>query len=256
VAHRLDLRFYPVDGHNYVHVGRAEAGGYPRTLALSRQRPQDRWRQEAPALAESFYAVSAERIAMALDDLRSLGPGPTIIAEGPQLFPRLLVGVLRSSRHGLWLLPTAEFGHRGVRERGTNAPEATGQRRLERDALLTERHREQAGALGLPALEIDGTRSLGELADIVTAQLMDLPGGVARAADGQERQRIRQAENAVHARQLHGWWADLGPERMPDAPVFRFTCECELPGCEQLVPLPVTEYERRAAAGPVLAGSN
>ena len=33
----------------------------------------------------------------------------------------------------------------------------------------------------------------------------------------------------------------MGPDRMPDAPVFPFSCECDSLGCEQVVVLPVTE---------------
>ncbi len=57
----------------------------------------------------------------------------------------------------------------------------------------------------------------------------------------------------MHVRQLLGWWADLGPSRMPEPPVFRFSCECELRGCTQLIALPVTEYQRFSACGPVVA---
>ncbi len=55
----------------------------------------------------------------------------------------------------------------------------------------------------------------------------------------------------MHVRQLLGWWADMGPARMPQPPAFPFSCECGKPGCTQLIKLPVTEYERQAAVGPV-----
>jgi hypothetical protein len=255
-ALRLDLRFYPLDGHNYVHTRRAASGGYPLTLAVSRQSGADMWRQDAATLAESFAAVSAERVQMACADLRALGPGPTVIVEGPQLFPSLVAGLMRSPRHGLWLLPTAEFGYRGVVERGAGRPEATGQRRLERDALLTQMHRAQATDLGLPVLDVDGSLSLAQMVDLVANRVTSVPGGITRAADDGERQRIRQAENAMHVRQLLGWWADMGPARMPPPPAFPFSCECGHPGCTRLIPLPVTEYERRSAAGPVTSAEH
>jgi hypothetical protein len=254
-ALRLDLRFYPLDGHNYVHARRAAAGGYPLTDAASRQSAGEMWLREAADLAASFAAVSAERLQMALDDLCALGDGPTVIVEGPQLFPDLVAPFLRSPRHGLWLLPTTDFGYRGVIERGGARPEATGQRRRERDALLTQMHREQAARLGLPVFEVDGSMSLAQTADLVADRVANLPGGITSAGDGPERQRIRQAENAIHVRQLLGWWADMGLVRMPEPPVFSFSCECELPGCTQLVRMPVTEYQRQAASGPVTTGS-
>jgi hypothetical protein len=252
-ALRLDLRFYPVDGHNYAHAARAGAGGYPLTHAVSNQDPAEIWRQDAATLAESFAAVSAERVQMVGEDLRALGPGPAVIVEGPQLFPDLVAGLMRTDRHGLWLLPTADFGYRGVMARGGGRPEATGQRRYERDVILTRMHREQATRLGLPSVQVDGSLPLTGLADLVARRVASVPGGVARASTGPERRHIRQAENAVHVRQLLGWWADNGQDRMPEPPVFAFSCECEAPGCTQLVRLPVTEYQRQAAAGPVTA---
>jgi hypothetical protein len=52
-------------------------------------------------------------------------------------------------------------------------------------------------------------------------------------------------------RQLLGWRADLGPEHMPDAPPFPFSCECEHLGCEQTVTMSVVEYQCKSADGPV-----
>lgn len=255
LALRLDLRFYPVDGHTYEHTQRAAAGGYPRTQAASEMSAEQRWSRDPAELAEWFAAVAAERVLMAGDDLRELGPGPTILVEGPQLFPRLVADAMMSPQHGLWLLPTAEFGQHGVRQRGTGLLDAAEQRRFERDVLLTQMHRQQAAELGLPVFDVDGSLSLAETADLVEARIMQLPGGITQADTGPERQRIRQAENAVHVRQLLGWWADLGPAKMPAAPVFPFSCECELAGCTQLVRLPVTEYQRLSAAGTVTASA-
>jgi hypothetical protein len=250
-ALRLDLRFYPLDGHNYVHARRAASGGYPLTLAVSRQSAADMWNQDAGTLADSFAAVSAERIQMACADLRALDPGPTVVVEGPQLFPNLVGPLMRTPLHGLWLLPTAEFGYRGVVERGGGRPEATGRRRLERDVLLTQMHRQQATELGLPVLDVNGSLSLAEMADLVADRVTSVPGGITPAADDRERQRIRQEENAMHVQQLLGWWAYVGQSRMPQPPAFSFSCECGQPGCMHLIRLPVTEYERRSAAGPV-----
>lgn len=56
-------------------------------------------------------------------------------------------------------------------------------------------------------------------------------------------------------RQVLTWWQDMGRHRMPDAPVFPFSCECGSLGCEQVVSLPVTEYRCRSAGAPVMAHS-
>jgi ATPase family associated with various cellular activities (AAA) len=106
VARRLDLRLYPVDGYTYAHARRAESGGYPLMQAVNEMTPAQRQEGTAAELAERFTAASAERLIMILDDLRALGDGPTVLVEGPQLFPHLVAPLPGSPRHGLWLLPS------------------------------------------------------------------------------------------------------------------------------------------------------
>ena len=252
LTRRLDLRLYPVDGYTYAHVERSKRGGFPLYLATAEMTPQQRWDAAPADLAERFAAVAAERLEMILADLRELGPGPTVVAEGPQLFPDLIASLMETPEHGLWLLPTPEFGQQGVagRRAGGLTGEAA-QRRRDRDVLLTEMNRRQLRRRGFPSADVDGNRSLADTIDMLAERLTSLPGGLIRATDGAQRRLIRQAENAVAVRQLLGWWAELGPEQMPDAPPFPFSCECETLGCEQTVTMSVVEYQRRSADGPV-----
>jgi len=253
LTRRLDLRLYPVDGYTYAHAERSKSGRFPLYRASAELTPEQRWDPSPAELAERFAAVAAERLEMVLADLHDLGRGPTIVAEGPQLFPDLIAPIMQTPEHGLWLLPTPEFGHHGVA--GRRAGGLTGvaaQRRRDRDVLLTEMNRQQVQRHGLPWVDVDGNRSLADTIDMVAQRLENLPGGLVRAADGGQRRRIRQAENAVVVRQLLGWWADLGPERMPDPPPFPFSCECEQTGCEQTITMSAPEYQRRSAIGPVI----
>jgi hypothetical protein len=252
VTRRLDLRLYPVDGYTYAHAERGKHGGFPLNRAVAEMTPEQRWAGTPAELAERFAAAAAERLEMILADLRDLGPGPTVVAEGPQLFPDLIAPLMQTPEHGLWLLPTPEFSQHGVAgRRAGGLTGAAAQRRRDRDVLLTEMNRRQVRRRGVPAAEVDGNRSLADTIDMVAQRLGSLPGGLVRAADGGQRRRIRQAENAVVVRQLSGWWADLGPEHMPDVPPFPFSCECGSPGCEHTVTMSVTEYQRRSADGPV-----
>jgi len=252
LARRLDLRLYPVDGYTYAHLERSKRGGFPLNKAVAEMTPEQRWDPAPAELAERFAAVAAERLEMVLADIRDLGPGPTVVAEGPQLFPDLVAPLMPTAEHGLWLLPTPEFGQQGVagRRAGGLTGEAA-QRRRDRDVLLTEMNRQQVRRHGFPSADVDGNRSLADTVDMVADRLKNLPGGLIRAADGRQRQQIRQAENAVVVRQLLGWWADLGPEQMPGPPPFPFSCECESMSCEQTVTMSVVEYRRRSADGPV-----
>jgi len=140
------------------------------------------------------------------------------VAEGPQLFPALIAPLMQTPDHGLWLLPTPEFGQHGVagRRAGGLTGEAA-QRRRDRDVLLTAMNMRQVRRHGLASADVDGNRSLADTIDMVADRLKNLPGGLIRAADGEQRRRIRQAENAVVVRRLLSWSADPGKEQMPEA---------------------------------------
>jgi hypothetical protein len=252
LSRRLDLRLYPIDGYTYAHAERSKDGGFPLNRAVAEMTLEQRWDGTPAELAERFAAGAAERLAMVIADLHDLGPGPTIVAEGPQLFPDLIAPLMQTPEHGMWLLPTPQFGQLGVagRRAGGLTGEAA-QRRRDRDVLLTEMNRQQVQQHGLLAADVDGNRSLADTIDMVAERLQSLPCGLVRATDVGQRRQIRQAENAVVVRQLLGWWADLGTEHMREAPPFPFSCECGNTGCEQTVTVTVSEYQRRAADGPV-----
>ena len=252
VARRLDLRLYPVDGYTYAHARRAESGAYPLARAVNAMTPAQRFEGTPAELAGRFTAASAERLTMILDDVRALGDGPTVLVEGPQLFPLLVAPLLGSPEHGLWLLPSPGFARRSVERRFSQIPDAL-ERRYARDVILTELNRRQAAAHRLPVLEVDGSAPVEASVSHVSERIARLPG-LRRAASGSERQRIRTAENTAVVFQLIAWWEDaIGRDRMPDGPVFPFSCECDRLGCGVTVEVPVTEYQRRSAGGPVTA---
>jgi hypothetical protein len=251
LSRRLDLRLYPVDAYTYDHARRSERGDFPVTRAWNALSQEERWNASPAGLADGFAAIAAERLELICADLIALGPGPTIVAEGPQLFPDLIAPLLATPGHGLWLLPSPDSGRLGVARRGGSfLAGSAGQRRYERDVLLSQQNRDQAARHGLAVLEVGGGLSLEETITVAARQLHRLPGGVTRA-DGAQRQQIRQAENAVVVRQLLAWRQDMGPDLMPGPPVFEFACECQAPGCEAVVSLPVTAYQARSSGGPV-----
>jgi hypothetical protein len=121
---------------------------------------------------------------MILDDVRALGDGPTVLIEGPQLFPDLVAPLLESPDHGLWLLPSPDFARRSIARRFAQVPVAL-ERRYARDVLLTELNRRQAAARGLPVLEVDGSIPVGVSIAQVAERIARLPG-LRRAAGGAE----------------------------------------------------------------------
>jgi hypothetical protein len=193
LARRLDLRLYPVDGYTYAHAERSKRGGFPLNRAVVEMTPQQRWDATPAELAARFAAVAAERLEMILADLRDLGPGPTVVAEGPQLFPDLVAPLMQTPEHGLWLLPTPEFGQQGVagRRAGGLTGEAA-QRRRDRDVLLTELNRQQLRQRGLASAHVDGNRSLADTVDMVADRLKN-QAAAADQAGGERRRRAATA---------------------------------------------------------------
>ena len=252
----LDLRVYHVDAYGYEHVRRAAGGSFPRTQAFNAMSYDDRWLRAPEVLAEDFLAVSGERMPLVIDDLGALGPGATVLAEGPQLLPDLVAPLLGGPDAALWLLPTETFSRRAVTARAELVPStreaAAVENRHRRDVLVTAALRDRADALGLRSVVVDGSRSVGETVDWFVASLLQVPGGLARAETGGQRALMRRHENQVMATQLTLYREDLEVEVMPEPPVGPFSCECSTLGCVGEVSLPVDEYLRRRAAGPVV----
>lgn len=249
VARRLDLRVYHVDARGYAHLRQMAHGDYPRTQSFNAMTYEERWLREPTVLAEEFRTLSRERMPLVIDDLMALGPGPTVLAEGPQLIPHLVVPLMKRPEAALWLLPTSEFGRRGVEARGEVVPSSKEadavENRHQRDVLLIETLRQEASQQGLPVADVDGQRSLQQMVNWLARRLLEWPGGVQRAQDGEQRSQMRRQENAFLAYQLSAYWEDMSRAILPTAPVGPFSCECRTLGCGAEALLTVEEYVAR-----------
>lgn len=58
---------------------------------------------------------------MIVDDLARLGASVTVVVEGPQLLPHLVAPLLPAPVAAVWLVPSPQFGGRGVQRRGVRA---------------------------------------------------------------------------------------------------------------------------------------
>lgn len=111
LAHRLDLRLYPVDAYTFDH--QARAADLPATRALTKATFAQRWLEpSSDEQVERFVAHATERFALILEDLARIPASPGVVVEGPQLLPDLLGARLASPKHAVWLLPTEEFTRR------------------------------------------------------------------------------------------------------------------------------------------------
>lgn len=257
VAGRLDLRIYHVDAYGYDHFSRMSQGLFPRTQAFDAKSYDERWLRAPEVLAEEFLAISRERMPLIIEDLTAIGPGPTIVVEGPQLLPELIAPLIDGPGNAVWLLPTSDFGRRGVAARGEVVPsskeaEAT-ENRYQRDVLVTQALAERAAELGLPFVAVEGQRTVSGTIDWLAQLLLDMSGGLERAGRGEQRALMRRQENQVIVRQLTAYWQALGVQTMPDAPDGPFSCECSTLGCDSELIMAVDEYLLRRHTGPLLA---
>jgi hypothetical protein len=116
-----------------------------------------------------------ETIGFVVDDLRAM-PGRLAIVDWFGNLPRDVAPLLSWPEQAAFLLPTREFRRHALSARfadpdrakanwGTADTEVALANRLARDELLAAETREQATELGLPIVEIDGSRDAESVAD-------------------------------------------------------------------------------------------
>jgi hypothetical protein len=123
-----------------------------------------------------FYHDQMEMIA---EDLHALARAGPLLAEGTGLLPRLVAPLLAHPSRGLWLIATPEFRRRWYPCRGAwvqemlggeAEPEALFASWMARDDEMARRRAEDAAALGLTVLWVDGGRTLPETAAFAARQ--------------------------------------------------------------------------------------
>jgi hypothetical protein len=221
LAYRHDLQLYNVDHRTYEHVSRAGAD------------PKPDWSLPPAVLADRFFAYSRERFPLIADDLAALPPSPGAIAEGPFLLPSLVP----PGAAAVFLVPNEERIRATAAERGTRAVV------VERNVIIAERIRAEAHRAGFPTLEVD--RPLAEMIARVDACLARAIADVPRAID---RPAVRAFENDVLANQVR-LYRDSGDAAEPGDWSVPFACECDSPGCADVVELTLSAFEASRAGG-------
>ena len=175
LAEARGLQPYSYDFHDARdHSERIDPLRHPAMHAFASMSMDQRWVLRTPEeMARETMKSSRERIEMAIEDLLARPSGVPIVAEGPWFLPEFVAPLLTNMHQAIWLVPTVAFRERALGERGSVTIQGTsdGDRaranRLARDALLTDHIRQSAAALGLRVIEVDGSRSLAEVTEIV-----------------------------------------------------------------------------------------
>lgn len=177
VARHLAMR-YPLISYSYdyhdvrAHSARARThpDRYPYIHAFIATLDQDVdavWVRPTPAeMADTTRRIWTEKAQMVLDDLEKMPAGVTVLAEGWGLRPDFVASLIESPRQAIFLVPTEEFRQHQLATvpragtfslRGESDSERAQRNRVERDRLLAEEVVEQAEALGLRVVHVDGS---------------------------------------------------------------------------------------------------
>jgi hypothetical protein len=247
IARRHGLRLYSADTRTWEHRDRAIAQGNAAAIRWEALTPHERWVEAEPA---DMFAMSLhrERAEMVVDDLRALPASPLVVAEGTPLAPSLVSSGIADRSRAVWLLPTAEFRHARVAERG-------GERPTDRlYDLIGEDIAREADLHDVPMLVVDGTREIPEMVTIVESLFADALAQGPRAGTRDERRALLRSANRDIVAQCLGYlarpWSTLDPDQMRR----NFVCECDDPECDELVELhvavfPSSDDERVLAPG-------
>ncbi|HVX43076.1 MAG TPA: hypothetical protein VHC49_04300 [Mycobacteriales bacterium] len=245
LALRFDLGFYRIDARAYAHRDRMIRRGLvpdgpPKSY-------DERWLIPTPdQIAQEFQAASALHPALIMEDLAAMADPVLTIVEGPQLFRDDIAEFWSGPESALWLLSTEEFRRAALTARSGDASRFTSDarkamdKRIARDTILSDRIRREAGDA---VFEVDGTRDLSTMVDLVGGYFREQIAVGPRIADGAMRQRVRRFENDVMVENVRAFRAELGSRAPAVFAPLPFTCECDRLGCELLVEVALPQYE-------------
>jgi hypothetical protein len=169
-------QWYPCDLHEHNHlIARPDPVLHPRIYEALNRSFDEKWIQPtSQQLFEQVLATNEERFLMICDDLRLMPSRPPILAEGPRLFPRLVMPILTSLHQAIWLLPTDEFIRASQERRDkpvlrfrSSDPERFRTNFLARERLLADYIRREVKRQELPSIEVDGQQTVEEIAQAI-----------------------------------------------------------------------------------------
>ena len=237
LSRRRGLQLYNIDHRMQAHVARhPEHPFWSMTL-------DQRWVEpDVETMLGWFLQTSRDRLPIVLEDLAGLPQEPSVIVEGPQLFPSLVAPLLASPAHAVFLVPRTEEQRERLLARGpmtwTSEPELARAKSVERDLRISEQFAREAAELGLPVLTVDAP--LDVMIERADAVLADVPAGGDLSV-------ARRIENDAIATQVRLYRATGEPPK--PWPELVFSCECGRVGCTDEFELSLEEYEAISGAG-------
>jgi hypothetical protein len=185
LAPRHGLTIYHCDDHFDEHARRLNPSRQPYFWRIKDLSPEQLWMRPLEVQVAELSSFYEEEFDMVVDDLLSLGPSAPALVEGAGLAPRNVVGLLRHPRQALWLVTSPEFRRREYPRRGGFVSELLAQcsdpttafdNWMKRDEERARLLKADLTDMSLPFLEVDGRRTVAEMAELVMRHF-DLGGG-------------------------------------------------------------------------------
>lgn len=177
LAGRFDLDVYAGDRAEHDWLARCSPDRHPHIAAARNNRSGDIWRDRS---AEQVFAGMAgrfgETVELVVEDLLARPTERVVLVDYFGVLPRDVAPLLCRPGQATFLVPTPEFRRVALSSRysdpmraranwGDLDPAKVLETRLARDTLWDAEVTEQARALGLPLVTVDGTRTPASLAD-------------------------------------------------------------------------------------------
>jgi hypothetical protein len=173
------LQAYHCDEHWERHVSLATPAREPCMSRLRTMTWDEIWSRDVPVQVEDELGIYREEFPLILTDLDDM-PVFAAIVEGAALLPELVAPQITDRRQAIWIVPTEEFQRRVYRTRGPwvdlilaacSDPEAAWEQWMARDAAFALTVADQASALGLKAIWVDGQEAVEQVRVRVEAWL-------------------------------------------------------------------------------------
>ncbi len=173
---------YHVDALARNHFARRITAGDAGAAAFLKMNMDQRWIQRSvETLVQETLESWTRDFHLVIEDLLALPKENIIVAEG-NFFPACVAPYLSSPHQALWLVPTDAFCEQARRQKraalikrqkrhGVYNEGSDSEKRLrniiDRDCQLAHHVRQQAEERQLPIYEVDGSRSLEEMTELV-----------------------------------------------------------------------------------------
>ena len=168
------MRVYATDDVMSDHARRSSREDCPLLHKFMAMDMDERWVNRSPeTMLETFHWFRGEGFNMIVEDILHLPKESGVVVDGFRLLPHLVKPLLADRSHAVWLIPTPEFRQIVLESRGdtksgfiakTGDPERALRNLLERDAMFTERLKDETQRLELNTIEVNPSMSEDDLA--------------------------------------------------------------------------------------------